>query len=141
MYDPEDHDLYLTPKIAYFSSVKGGASRHMLVNGSDQQIAVKIKCSNNSLYRVSPVYCNLVPGQAQRLQIVRDPGAAKVDKLIILFKRSDAINPRDAFVLTNDEESESVQKRLIALISQEDVAVQQAPRTSLKTILQKNSVA
>uniref|UniRef100_A0A1I7ZFB4 Uncharacterized protein n=1 Tax=Steinernema glaseri TaxID=37863 RepID=A0A1I7ZFB4_9BILA len=35
LYDvEEDHELYLAPKMAEYSAAKGGASRHLLVNGS-----------------------------------------------------------------------------------------------------------
>uniref|UniRef100_A0A1I7WUS7 HTH_48 domain-containing protein n=1 Tax=Heterorhabditis bacteriophora TaxID=37862 RepID=A0A1I7WUS7_HETBA len=33
----QDHELFLTPRICYFSATKGGASRHMMVNGSRQR--------------------------------------------------------------------------------------------------------
>lgn len=33
------------------------------------RVAVKIKCSNNTLYRVSPVFCNLDAGASIRLQV------------------------------------------------------------------------
>ncbi|KIH53619.1 hypothetical protein ANCDUO_16248 [Ancylostoma duodenale] len=69
LYDSEDHSLFLTPRVCYFSAAKGGASRHMMVNGSSQRMAIKIKCSNNEIFRVSPVYCMLEPGGSQRLQI------------------------------------------------------------------------
>ncbi|KAK6062277.1 hypothetical protein COOONC_00044 [Cooperia oncophora] len=69
LYDAEDHSLFLTPRVCYFSAAKGGASRHMMVNGSSQRMAIKIKCSNNEIFRVSPVYCLLEPGGSQRLQV------------------------------------------------------------------------
>jgi len=64
----EDFDFCVEPKRAEFHADKGGASRHLMVNGTDHRIAIKIKCSNNLLYRIFPVYTCLDPGKAKRLQ-------------------------------------------------------------------------
>ncbi|CAB3399454.1 unnamed protein product [Caenorhabditis bovis] len=137
LYDHEDHDLFLTPKICYFSAANGGASRHMMVNGSNHRMAIKIKCSDNELFRVSPVFCLLEPGSAQRLQIVRDPGPAKIDKIVLQYKATCATNPRDAF---NKEDDTGIEKRLIALIAKDDITVSIAPTTNLKSILRQQGV-
>ncbi|VDL74502.1 unnamed protein product [Nippostrongylus brasiliensis] len=105
MYDSEDHSLFLTPRVCYFSAAKGGASRHMMVNGSSQRMAIKIKCSNNEIFRVSPVYCLLEPGGSQRLQIVRDPGEAKTDKIVLLYRYTTHSNPREAFHEKENDDS------------------------------------
>lgn len=34
------------------------------------RIAIKVKCSNNTMYRVTPVYTCLDPGKAKRLQVI-----------------------------------------------------------------------
>ena len=65
----EDFDLAVAPKRAHFSADSGGASRHLMVNGTGERIAVKVKCSNNHLFRIAPVYTVLEPGCAQRLQV------------------------------------------------------------------------
>ncbi|KAK0397377.1 hypothetical protein QR680_002104 [Steinernema hermaphroditum] len=115
LYDvEEDHELYLAPKLAEYSASKGGASRHLLVNGSTERIAVKFKCSNNDLYRVSPVYSCLEPGSSQRVHIVRDPGPAKVDKMVLLYKKTNFKHGRDAFYNFEDFE---VKRTLIALVA------------------------
>ncbi|CAD6193090.1 unnamed protein product [Caenorhabditis auriculariae] len=129
-YDFEDHDLFITPRISFFSSAQGGASRHMMVNGSSHRMAVKIKCSDNDLFRVSPVFCLLEPGNAQRLQIVRDPGPAKIDKIVLQYKTTMASNARDAF-----REGSGISRKLIALVAKGDMTVSVAPSTNLKTIL------
>ena len=36
------------------------------------------------------------------LQVVRDPGPAKIDKIILLYRYTDASNPRDAFKDENE---------------------------------------
>ncbi|KAI1713411.1 MSP (Major sperm protein) domain-containing protein [Ditylenchus destructor] len=87
-------------------------------------IAIKIKCSNNALYRVFPVYTCLAPGNAKRLQVVRDPGEARADKLILLYRKTKCKNARDAFQsdsgIGHDEEESpqtEIKKRLIALVA------------------------
>jgi uncharacterized protein (DUF2126 family) len=68
----EDFDLAVAPKHAHYSADTGGASRHLMVNGSAERIAIKVKCSNNHRYRISPVYTVLEPGCAQRLQVINE---------------------------------------------------------------------
>ncbi|KAI6190202.1 Major sperm protein [Aphelenchoides bicaudatus] len=114
--DEEDFSLYVAPHVAKFSSLKGGASRHLMANETDKKLAIKIKCSNNQLYRVSPVFCILEPGSAQRLQVVRDPGKPGTDKMIILYKPTNAKNAYDAF---HAEDNEPIQKSLIVLVANE----------------------
>uniref|UniRef100_A0A0N5B397 Major sperm protein n=1 Tax=Strongyloides papillosus TaxID=174720 RepID=A0A0N5B397_STREA len=114
IFDEEEHDFYLSPKHAEYSAKEGGASRHLMVNSSTMRIVVKIKCSNNNLYRISPVYTALEPGEAQRLQIVRDPGEAKIDKLIILYMKSPIKSPHEAFMNTK---SSLVKRCMIVLIA------------------------
>ncbi|KAL3122706.1 hypothetical protein niasHT_010268 [Heterodera trifolii] len=117
MYDSEDDfGVGVAPKSAFFSSANGGASRHLVVNGSSERMAVKVKCSNNRLFRISPVFTILDPGCAQRLQIVRDPGSPGTDKVILLYTRTTGRNARDAF-----EQSDKSQhgRLLIALIAHE----------------------
>ncbi|EFO89786.1 hypothetical protein CRE_07455 [Caenorhabditis remanei] len=133
LYDLDDHNLFITPKIAYFPTAMGGASRHMMVNGSSHRIAVKIKCSDNELFRVSPVYTLLEPGNAQRLQIVRDPGPPKTDKIVVIYKTTCASSARDAF-----ECDLGAERKVIALIAKEDVTMSIAPTTNLKSILRQS---
>ena len=71
-------------------------------------------------------------------QIVRDGGEARVDKIIVLYKLSECSNPRDAFQ-GHSENDVDIQKRLIALIAKEDIAVATAPKTNIKTILKQNT--
>ncbi|GMT35680.1 hypothetical protein PFISCL1PPCAC_28769, partial [Pristionchus fissidentatus] len=120
LYDDDDHDLFLTPPVSCYSATKGGASRHMIVNGRSHRIAVKIKCSNNDVYRVSPVYCNLEPGQSVRLQVVRDAGQPGTDKLVVIYRPSRYSNPRDAFKRREGRDDSDIKKKLIGLIARED---------------------
>ncbi|KAI6216197.1 Major sperm protein [Aphelenchoides fujianensis] len=114
--EEEEHGLAIAPHVAQFSSLKGGASRHLMANETDRKLAVKIKCSNNQLYRVSPVFCILEPGSAQRLQIVRDPGKPGPDRMIVLFKATDCKNAYDAF---HAEDGEPVHRSLIVCVAKE----------------------
>uniref|UniRef100_A0A0K0E5W7 Major sperm protein n=1 Tax=Strongyloides stercoralis TaxID=6248 RepID=A0A0K0E5W7_STRER len=114
IFDEEEHDFYLSPKHAEYPAKEGGASRHLMVNSSTMRIVVKIKCSNNNLYRISPVYTALEPGEAQRLQIVRDPGDAKIDKLIIQYMNSPIKSPHEAFM---NAKPSAIKRCMIVLIA------------------------
>ncbi|CAD6188287.1 unnamed protein product [Caenorhabditis auriculariae] len=90
--------MKLEPPFAEFIEL-GGASKHAMINDGMCRVVFKVKCSNNSLFKVSPVYAFLDPGASTELQILRQQGISKHDKLIILLKeakRSDK-DPRKAF--------------------------------------------
>ncbi|CAD6187822.1 unnamed protein product [Caenorhabditis auriculariae] len=55
------------PRSARFTTL-GGLSTHTLMN---TRIAVKITCSDNNMYRVTPVYATVEPGQSLPLHIAR----------------------------------------------------------------------
>ncbi|CAJ0590433.1 unnamed protein product [Cylicocyclus nassatus] len=82
--DKPEKSLSVDPDSAYFN-VTGGKSDHMLVNLGEKRLAVKIRCSNNTLYRVSPSAMFIEPGQCQNLVVVRNAGPARSDKLILQF--------------------------------------------------------
>uniref|UniRef100_A0A0M3ICH1 MSP domain-containing protein n=1 Tax=Ascaris lumbricoides TaxID=6252 RepID=A0A0M3ICH1_ASCLU len=103
--------------MAEYSASKGGGSRHLLMNTGKERIVIKIKCSNNEFYRVSPVYSFLNPGKALRLYIVRDPGPAKVDKLVLIYMSSTCKNPREAFATQIETQRNERRKTLIALVA------------------------
>uniref|UniRef100_A0AC34QTT3 Major sperm protein n=1 Tax=Panagrolaimus sp. JU765 TaxID=591449 RepID=A0AC34QTT3_9BILA len=115
LYAEDDYDLYLAPRVAEYSPSKGGTSRHLMVNGTPDRMAIKIKCSNNEIFRVSPVYTCLDPGCSQRLQVIRDPGEPKVDKLIVLYKKTTCKNAHEAFFQLDDDTE--VKKAMIALVA------------------------
>ncbi|KAK6016111.1 MSP domain protein [Ostertagia ostertagi] len=79
-----DKALSVDPDCAYFN-VTGGKSDHMLVNLGESRLAVKIRCSNNALYRVSPSAMFIEAGQCQNLVVIRQAGPARSDKLILQF--------------------------------------------------------
>ncbi|KAK6745297.1 hypothetical protein RB195_011803 [Necator americanus] len=79
-----EKNLSVDPDCAYFN-VTGGKSDHMLVNIGEKRLAVRIRSSNNNLYRVSPNSMFIEPGQCQNLVVVRSAGPARSDKLILQF--------------------------------------------------------
>ncbi|GMT06624.1 hypothetical protein PENTCL1PPCAC_28798, partial [Pristionchus entomophagus] len=92
---------------------------------------VKIKCSNNDVYRVSPVYCNLEPGQSVRLQVVRDAGSPGTDKLVVIYRPSRYSNPRDAFKRREGRDDSDIKKKLIGLLAKDDRPEDGAPAPPL----------
>uniref|UniRef100_A0A915C7U5 Major sperm protein n=1 Tax=Parascaris univalens TaxID=6257 RepID=A0A915C7U5_PARUN len=96
---PPNHiGLQVYPPIAEFITI-GGATKHVLTNNGASRLVIKIKCSNNRLYKVSPVYSFLDAGASRDLEICRKEGSARNDKLLIVYKeaRSDETDPRVAF--------------------------------------------
>ncbi|KHJ92787.1 MSP domain protein [Oesophagostomum dentatum] len=74
----------------------------------------KVKCSNNSLFKVSPVFSFLDSGASMDLQILRQEGPTRNDKLIIMYKeaKKSEKDPKKSF------ENEGVTaKKVIPLIT------------------------
>ncbi|KAK5976050.1 Major sperm protein [Trichostrongylus colubriformis] len=84
---PPTLDLHIYPPLAEFIEF-GGASKHVLTNAGSSRMVFKVKCSNNSLFKVSPVYAFLDPGASMDLQILRQEGPTRNDKLIIMYKEA-----------------------------------------------------
>uniref|UniRef100_A0A7I4Y9V4 Major sperm protein n=1 Tax=Haemonchus contortus TaxID=6289 RepID=A0A7I4Y9V4_HAECO len=80
-------DLHVYPPFAEFIEF-GGASKHVLTNAGSSRMVFKVKCSNNSLFKVSPVYAFLDSGASMELQILRQEGPTRNDKLIIMYKEA-----------------------------------------------------
>ncbi|VDM50251.1 unnamed protein product [Toxocara canis] len=55
-----------------------------LTNPTKERIAVKVKCSNNNMYRVDPVYSFVNPGCSVPVRIMRYISSSKADKLVFL---------------------------------------------------------
>ncbi|KAI6172517.1 Major sperm protein [Aphelenchoides besseyi] len=82
---PEKLSLSLNPPRAWFTTL-GGVSKHIICNHSCDRLALKVRCSNNHIYRVNPVYSFLESGQAHEFEVIRlQGGEARKDKLQILF--------------------------------------------------------
>ncbi len=73
------------PEATFFPLEAESKSMHNLINGTDSRLAVKMKCSNNDLYRMDPVYALLAPSASQLLRIVRQPGPvpSNADRVVI----------------------------------------------------------
>ncbi|PIO68125.1 MSP domain protein [Teladorsagia circumcincta] len=64
---PPTLDLHVYPPFAEFIEF-GGATKHVLTNAGSSRMVFKVKCSNNSLFKVSPVYAFLDSGASMDLQ-------------------------------------------------------------------------
>ena len=71
------------PPQGLFTPGVPGASHHKLNNAGGGPMAVKIKCSDNNLYKVRPVYAVVPAGGQVALELARAAGPAKQDKLVI----------------------------------------------------------
>ncbi|KAI6174197.1 Major sperm protein [Aphelenchoides besseyi] len=72
-----------------------------VLNSSAQRQAVKVKCSDNETYRVSPVYAFIEPGNSYEFDVKRQNGVKKLklDQLVFLVAQTDAkeTNPKWVF--------------------------------------------
>ncbi|VDO30805.1 unnamed protein product [Brugia timori] len=119
--------LSVDPETAVFLA-NGGKSEHMLVNISEKRLAVKVRCSDNNLFRVSPVYMFIEPGSCGNIVITRLPGPAKSDKLVFHYFvcEPNDLEPKEIFKI-NSQRSPEMLKMPINIISAEDV-----PKVRLK---------
>ncbi|VDK73922.1 unnamed protein product [Litomosoides sigmodontis] len=70
-------------------NISGGVQRVYLTNQSNERRAIKVKCSDNDLYRVSHVFTFVEPGEMVSIDILRQNGGAKPDKMIFLFTKAE----------------------------------------------------
>nr|CDJ81507.1 Major sperm protein domain containing protein [Haemonchus contortus] len=63
---------------------KGGQQTLTVTNTTDVKQCMKIKSSDNKLFKVHPVYSNVDPGQSQEITVRRDAGPVKSDKIVIV---------------------------------------------------------
>ncbi|KHJ90238.1 MSP domain protein [Oesophagostomum dentatum] len=77
----------------------GGKSTHALNNGTAAKIIIKVKCSNNTEYRMNPVYSFVDAGAKIDLEVTRLAGPAKEDKAVIQYgpAPADATDPQAGF--------------------------------------------
>ncbi|CAJ0596650.1 unnamed protein product [Cylicocyclus nassatus] len=91
----------ISPRTAHFSAA-GGLSMHNIMNMSKTRLAIKITCSDNSLYRVTPVYAIVEPDEVLVLNIGRIEGMPKKDRLgILMIDYNGTGNAKDAFKRTD----------------------------------------
>ncbi|WKY02073.1 hypothetical protein Q1695_015803 [Nippostrongylus brasiliensis] len=87
----------ISPRSAHFG-VEGGLSIHNITNVSKTRLAIKITCSDNTLYRVTPVYAIVEPEEVIVLNIGRIDGMPKKDRLgILMIDYNGTGNAKDAF--------------------------------------------
>ncbi|CAO4366350.1 unnamed protein product [Caenorhabditis nigoni] len=77
----------------------GGSSTHKIINGGAEKLIFKIKSSNNTDYRISPVYGFIDPAGCRDIIITRNSGPPKEDKIVIHFGAApaDATDAQAAF--------------------------------------------
>ncbi|KAI6185163.1 Major sperm protein [Aphelenchoides fujianensis] len=123
--------LSVDPERATFLPT-GSRSEHMVVNLGENRLAVKVRCSDNALYRVNPVYMLIDQGQCQNLMVTRLPGEAKVDKLVLHYVPCDekTADARDAFK-TPDRKPEMAKILMSCLAPEDAPAVGQQPPPAL----------
>lgn len=80
-------------------STTGGMQKVLLINPSKERCAIKVKCSDNNLYRVNPVFSFVEPGHSLSVDIVRQNGGAKIDKMVFVIAKAepDDAQPRTLF--------------------------------------------
>ncbi|VBB30804.1 unnamed protein product [Acanthocheilonema viteae] len=70
-------------------NISGGIQKVYFTNYSNERRAIKVKCSDNYLYRVSRVFTFIEPGEMIGIDIVRQNGGAKPDKMIFLWTKAE----------------------------------------------------
>ncbi|KAM3716742.1 Sperm-specific class P protein [Dirofilaria immitis] len=81
-------------------NTSGGVQRVYLTNPSNERRAIKVKCSDNHVYRVSHVFGIVEPGQILTIDVVRHNGGAKTDKMIFLWTKAERTD-KNASMLFN----------------------------------------
>ncbi|CAJ0576419.1 unnamed protein product, partial [Mesorhabditis spiculigera] len=77
----------------------GGKTTHTLANAGAAKVVFKVKSSNNTEYRLQPVFGFVDPGGQAPVEVTRLAGPPKEDKLVIEYgdAPADAATPQDAF--------------------------------------------
>ncbi|CAG9530108.1 unnamed protein product [Cercopithifilaria johnstoni] len=91
--------MKIEPKLLNWN-ILGGLQKVYLTNHSDERKAIKIKCSDNYLYRVGRVFTFVEPGEMIDIDIVRQNGGAKPDKMLFLWTKAEK-SDEDASKLFN----------------------------------------
>ncbi|PIO71963.1 MSP domain protein [Teladorsagia circumcincta] len=67
----------------------GGLKGVNVVNDTQERKFFKVKCSDNMLYRVNPVFGVVEPGKSSRIDILRQNGGAKIDKIVLVTTKAE----------------------------------------------------
>ncbi|VDM11890.1 unnamed protein product, partial [Wuchereria bancrofti] len=81
--EEEQKEVTYDPKELKFT-LAGGSLKFTTKNGTGKRQALKIKCSDNFLYRVNPVFSFVEPGAEQTIEVIRQSGNPKIDKLVLI---------------------------------------------------------
>ncbi|KHJ90637.1 MSP domain protein [Oesophagostomum dentatum] len=67
----------------------GGLKGVNVINDTQERKFFKVKCSDNMLYRVNPVFGSVEPGKSARIDILRQNGGAKIDKIVLVTTKAE----------------------------------------------------
>jgi len=76
--------MEIKPEALRFTD-KGGDAKLKVDNNTGRRVAIKIKCSDNNLYHLKPVYFVVEKDGTAEVDVKRLDGAAKPDKLAIVY--------------------------------------------------------
>ncbi|PAV82215.1 hypothetical protein WR25_21801 [Diploscapter pachys] len=112
-------DVKLTPTELNYKPI-GGLKEIQIANDSAEKRAFKVKCSDNLVYRISPVYGLIEPGKSVKVDVLRQNGGVKMDKLVIVTAKatSDDANPKACFERSSAE-SKQMEMMVLPLVVQE----------------------
>uniref|UniRef100_A0A1I7ZC85 MSP domain-containing protein n=1 Tax=Steinernema glaseri TaxID=37863 RepID=A0A1I7ZC85_9BILA len=81
-------------------SATGGTSTHHVVNQGAARLAFKVKSSNNAQYRIKPVYGFVDEGARTPVDVIRQTGPPKEDKLVVQYAEvpPEETDPRAPFL-------------------------------------------
>ncbi|KJH45618.1 MSP domain protein [Dictyocaulus viviparus] len=75
------------PELSY--KAIGGLKGVNIINETTERKFFKVRCSDNMLYRVNPVFGVVEPGRSARIDILRQNGAAKIDKMVLVTTKAE----------------------------------------------------
>ena len=64
-----------------------GIQRISVLNGSTERRVIKVKCSDNKIYRVNPVYAFIEPGKVVNFDILCQNGTNKNDNIVFVVAK------------------------------------------------------
>ncbi|WKY12491.1 hypothetical protein Q1695_003796 [Nippostrongylus brasiliensis] len=68
-----------------------------VTNNTDKKQALKMKCSNNNLFKINPVFATIERGKSVLVIVRKSAGAVTVEKIQVLTKPTDDNDPQKAF--------------------------------------------
>ncbi|EYC45793.1 hypothetical protein Y032_0416g1077 [Ancylostoma ceylanicum] len=84
---PKPSELRVEPAELSYKAI-GGLKGVSVVNDTQERKFFKVKCSDNMLYRVNPVFGAVEPGKSARIDILRQNGGAKIDKIVLVTTKA-----------------------------------------------------